>query len=135
MVNYPAGNYQFSYTGGGTVSFSGDGQLVGPVTVSGGVTSGTVAVSGISLGTPWVDMQVTNVNTSNPMDNFHFMMPGYGNGTTSEPMFTPAFIQALEPFSDIRFMNWEETNYSTLSNWQDRVQPDAFLTDQARRPV
>ena len=107
VINYPAGNYQFSYTGGGTVSFSGDGQLVGPVTVSGGVTSGTVAVSGNSLGTPWVNMQVTNVNTSNPMDNFHLMMPGYGNGTTSEPMFTPAFIQALEPFSDIRFMNWE----------------------------
>ena len=45
VTNYPVGNYQFSYTGGGTVSFSGAGQLVGPVTVSGGVTTGTVAVT------------------------------------------------------------------------------------------
>ncbi len=27
------------------------------------------------------------------MDNLHIMMPGYGNGTTPEPMFTPAFLQ------------------------------------------
>ena len=45
VTNYPVGNYQFSYTGGGTVSFSGAGVLAGPVTVSGGVTTGTVAVS------------------------------------------------------------------------------------------
>ena len=37
-VNYPAGTYAFSYTGTGTVSFSGAGQLDGPVTTSGGVT-------------------------------------------------------------------------------------------------
>ncbi len=45
VANYPVGNYQFSYTGGGTVAFSGAGVLTGPVTVSGGVTTGTVAVS------------------------------------------------------------------------------------------
>ncbi len=74
-------------------------------------------------------MQVTNVSSSNPMDNFHLMMPGYGNGTTPEPMFTPDFLQSLKPFSDIRFMNWGQTNDSTLANWQDRVGPNAFLTD------
>ncbi len=88
------------------------------------MTSGTVAVTGTrSSNAAILTMQVTNINPSNPMDNFHLMMPGYGNGTTAEPMYTPAFIQSLKPFSDIRFMNWEETNDSTLSNWQDRVQP------------
>ncbi len=67
------------------------------------------------------------------MDNFHLMMPGYGNGTTPEPMFTPAFLQKLQPFSSIRFMNWEETNYSTQANWSDRVPPTAYLTDYDRR--
>ena len=52
MTNYPVGNYQFSYTGGGTVSFSGAGVLTGPVTVSGGVTTGTVAVSSTSGNRP-----------------------------------------------------------------------------------
>jgi NPCBM/NEW2 domain len=125
---YPDGDFEFSYTGGGTVSFSGAGELVGSVTVSDGVTSGTIVVNTL-VNYGFVDMQVTNVSASDPMDNFHLMMPGYGNGTTSEPMFTPAFLQALAPFSDIRFMNWEKTNNSTLSDWSDRVQPNAFLTD------
>ena len=129
VTNYPVGNYQFSYTGGGTVSFSGAGVLAGPVTVSDGVTTGTVAVSSTSGNAANLSMQVTGVSSSDPMDNFHLMMPGYGDGTTAEPMFTPAFLQSLAPFSDIRFMNWENTNNSTLANWQDRVSPNAFLTD------
>ena len=127
--NYPDGNYEFSYTGAGTVAFSDVGQLAGPVTVSDGVTTGTVVVTHALGDGNWLTMQVTGVDPTNPMDNFHLMMPGYGNGTTSEPMFTPAFLQALQPFSDIRFMNWENTINSTLANWSDRVSPDNFTTD------
>jgi hypothetical protein len=129
LENYPSGNYEFSYTGTGTVTFGGVGQLTGPATVSGGVTTGTVAVNLSTSPSDWLTMQVTGVNSSNPMDNFHLMMPGYGNGTTPEPMFTPAFLQALEPFSDIRFMGWEGINNSTLSNWANRVKPTSFTTD------
>ena len=74
-------------------------------------------------------MQVTGLNAASPMGNFHLMMPGYGNGTTPEPMFTPAFLQQLKPFSDIRFMGWEAINNSTLANWADRVTPSDFITD------
>ena len=127
--NYPAGNYEFSYTGAGTVTFGGVGQLLtGSVTVSGGVTSGTVVVNN-SGGGNWLTMQLTGVIPANPMDTFHLMMPGYGNGTVAEPMFTPAFLQSLKPFSDIRFMEWEGTNDSTLSNWANRVTPTSFTTD------
>ena len=63
------------------------------------------------------------------MDNLAIMMPGYGNGTTPEPMFTPAFKQALAPFSNIRFMGWEMINNSTQVNWSDRVGPNSFDTD------
>ena len=126
--NYPDGNYEFSYTGAGTVTFSDVGQLVGPVTVSGGVTTGTVAINHQLGDGDWLDMQVTGVNPANPMDNFHLMMPGYGNGTTPEPMFTPAFLQALKPFSDIRFMNWEDDQqFDALqlgqSRYADRASP------------
>ncbi len=44
-------------------------------------------------------MNVYGLNPADPMDNFHFMMPGYGNGTTPAPMFMPAFLQRLQPFS------------------------------------
>ncbi len=128
-TNYPAGNYEFSYTGAGTVSFSGAGQLVGPVTVSDGVTTGTVAFSDPPGTGAIISMALTNVNPSDPMDNFHLMMPGYGNGTTPAPMFTPDFIRSLQPFSNIRFMDWGMTNGSTLANWSDRVGPNAYRTD------
>ena len=128
-INYPDGTYGFSYTGAGTVTFGDVGELAGPVTVSGGVTSGTVTVNHSTGDGDYLTMQLTGVNSTNPMDNFHLMMPGYGNGTQPEPMFTPAFIQALKPFSDIRFMDFEGTNNSTLSNWTNRVTPTSFLTD------
>jgi hypothetical protein len=130
LTNYPSGDYGFSYTGGGTVTFSGDGVLLAPPTASDGVTTGTVVVNnpaGSSANS--LAMTVTNVNTSDPMDNLHIMMPGYGNGTTPEPMFTPAFLQVLEPFSDLRFLNWEDVNNSTVANWSQRVPPTALITD------
>ena len=125
-AGYPAGNYQFSYTGAATVSFSGDAQLVGTPTVSGGVTSGTVFIDTLQGGGGWLTMQVTGVNSANPMGNFHLMMPGYGNGTTSEPMFTPAFLQSLQPFPVLRYMDWENINGSTEVNWSDRVTPSDY---------
>ncbi len=129
VANDPVGDYQFSYTGSGTVAFGNYAQIVGPVTVSNGVTTGTVEITHTSLANEKVSMIVTGVNPADPMDNFHLMLPGYGNGTTSVPMFTPQFIQSLKPFSDIRFLNWEQTNNSTVTNWSDRVQPNAFITN------
>ncbi len=126
--NYPAGNYQFSYTGDATVSFSYAGQLVGPVTVANGITTGTVAIDP-SVNGGFLTMTVTGVDPSDPMDNFHLMMPGYGNGTTAVPMYTPAFLRALQPFSTIRFMNWTMVNSNPVANWSDRVGPNAFITD------
>jgi NPCBM/NEW2 domain len=129
LTNYPNGNYQFSYTGTATVTFSDIGQLAGPVTVSGGVTSGTVIVNHGTGDGSYVDMQVSGVNAASPMDNFHLMMPGYGNGTTPEPMYTPAFLQSLAPFSTIRFMEWGAINGTLISSWSQRVLPTSFITD------
>ena len=128
-ANYPAGNYEFSFTGSGTVMFSGTGQLTGPVTTSNGVTTGTVTVSQPVGAGSWLTMQVTGVDSTNPMADFHLMMPGYGDGTAPEPMFTPAFLQKLAPFSNIRFLTWDHGSNTTVSNWDQRVSPTNFTTD------
>jgi hypothetical protein len=94
--NYPSGNYQFSYTGSGTVSFSYAGQLVGPATLANGVTAGTVAID-TSVNGGGVQMTVTGVDPSHPMDNFHLMAPGYGNGTTPAPMFPRPSCRRCSP--------------------------------------
>ena len=126
MSLYPDGNYAFSYTGTATVTFTDIGQLAGPVTVSGGVTSGTVVINHQTGDGANLSMQVTGLDPAAPMANFHLMMPGYGNGTTTEPMFTPTVLHTLAPFSNIRFLNWDEVNNSTVSNWSDRVTPADF---------
>ena len=125
--NYPDGTYGFSFTGAATVSFSGDAELAAAPVVSNGVTTGTIIIDHESPNGMW--MSVTNVSPSNPMDNLHIMMPGYGNGTTPEPMFTPAFLRSLAPFSNIRFLNWDVAQGASISNWSQRVPPTAFSTD------
>ena len=63
------------------------------------------------------------------MDNFHLMMPGYGNGTTPEPMFTPAFLQSLAAILGHPVHELGRANDSTVTNWSDRVPPTDFITD------
>ena len=57
-INYPDGTYGFSFTGSGTVTFGGVGQLAGPVTVSGGVTTGTITVNQNTGNGSFLSMQV-----------------------------------------------------------------------------
>ncbi len=125
LGNYPDGDYQLSYTGSATVNFWGDGQLAGPVTTgANGVTTGTVVVHH-SQGGNFLYMSVFNINTANPMDNFHLYMPGYS--PSSNQMFTNAFLQQLQPFSTIRFLNWTLTNDSYESTWSLRTPPNSFV--------
>jgi hypothetical protein len=67
----------------------------------------------------------------------HVIRPGMSSIFASSPAaFDPAFLNALAPFSYLRFMNWTGTNYSAgyygdpghhLINWADRSLPtDAF---------
>ena len=74
-------------------------------------------------------MEVSNINTAKPMDNFHSMMPGYGNGTTPEPMYTPAFLQSLAPFSVIRFLNWDGSTIRRSPTGRIVSLPHEFVTD------
>ena len=59
------------------------------------------------------------------LSNFHLYSPGYGSNPTQ--MFTNAFLNTLKPFSTIRFVNWNDTINSTISNWQQVTPPDSFL--------
>ena len=75
-------------------------------------------------------MQVTGVNAANPMDNFHLMMPGYGNGTTPEPMFTPAFLHAARAvFGHPVSWTGRRPTIRRSPTGSNRVTPSDFITD------
>src|SRR5262249_31402848 len=63
------------------------------------------------------------IDPTNQFTNLHIITPGYSPGQE----FTNAFLQKLQPFSSLRFMQWSSTIDSTQTNWQDRV-PAGYLT-------
>ena len=54
-----------------------------------------------------------------------------GMGRRPSRCIPPRFSRPLKPFTDIRFMGWEQINNSTLANWSDRVGPNSFITDSS----
>ena len=127
VTGYPNGDYQLSYQGTGTVSFSDVGYLSGPlVKESNGVTTGTVVINK-SLGNGQsLVISVKGVSPTATISNLHLYAPGYGSNPTQ--MFTSAFLHQLQPFSAIRFMDWMGTIGSTVSTWQQRTPPTSFLS-------
>ena len=130
LLDYPDGDYQLSYQGTATVSFSGIGYLAGPVvTNSSGVSTGTVVIDhDLGNGTN-LNLTVTGVSAAATMSNFHLYAPGYGSNPTQ--MFTNTFLNQLKPFSTIRFENWNNVIDSTASSWQERTLPTSFLSTTA----
>lgn len=125
LGSYPDGAYQLSYQGTATLTFSGIGQLVGSITTSNGVSTGTVQVNH-ALGTGLLILTVAGVSSTSTFSNFHLYLPGYGTNPTQ--VFTNQFLQQVQPFSTVRFMNWNQTNNSTQTNWSDRTPPTSFIT-------
>ena len=126
LLNYPDGDYQLSYQGTATVSFSGIGYLAGPVTTNrNGLSTGTVVIDH-SLGNgQLLLMNVTGVSSTATMSNFHLYAPGYGSNPTQ--MFTNDFLNQLKPFSTIRFENWNNVINSKVSTWQQRTPSTSFV--------
>ncbi len=125
IAGYPDGNYQLSYQGTGTVTFSDVGSLAGPlVKGSNGVTTGTVVVNHKLGDGQNLVLSVTGVSATATISNLHLYAPGYGSNPTQ--MFTNSFLHQLQPFSTIRFEAWMDTIDSTVSNWQDRTPPTSF---------
>jgi hypothetical protein len=131
LNSYPDGVYTLSYTGTATASVYGIGTIVGgPATTSmGGVTTTTIQVQ-ITHQQPAIPLFVsfTGTDPNNPIGNLHLWMPGYGPGTAggTSAIFTPAFLQKMATFADIRFMDWT-TPQGPIVNWSSRPVPGDFL--------
>ena len=59
------------------------------------------------------------VNTGGGARNIKLIRPGYPADTTQ--VFSTAFLNLLQPFSVIRFMDFTATNGNLVANWADRT--------------
>jgi hypothetical protein len=114
----PTGTYAISYRGMGALSVSGIGRLGGAWLSVNGEQRNTVQITG----TPGefgnlLTLGVTN-GPGQTVQEIHVLYPGFAYDTTVT--FLPQFLQVLAPFRAMRFMDWESTNDSTLTDFADR---------------
>ena len=110
--NYPAGQYVVLYDGQGTIAFDQNSASI----VS--QTSGRMVVT-IPSGQNGVFLMVTATNAANPLRNIRFLMPGAESTYKTQP-FNPIFLQKLQGYKVLRFMEWALINGSNQQNWTDR---------------
>jgi hypothetical protein len=108
---YPEGNYRLKIDGTGQVRLWGgaSGTFQCPVDTY-------VSVDNSSGG---IALEIEQSLASDPVHNIRFIMPGFENVYETEP-FHPSLLEFLEDFHVIRFMDWLETNNSTVQEWGDR---------------
>ncbi|MDP9000176.1 MAG: hypothetical protein M3O46_08710 [Myxococcota bacterium] len=114
----PTGMYNISYQGSGAVAVSGIGKLGSPWQPLNGEQRSTVQITAApgAFGN-FLTLTVTN-GAGQSVHGIHIYYPGFDYD--SPATFLPQFLSLLGPFRAMRFMDWESTNASTLTNWVDR---------------
>ena len=119
----PSGTYTLTWSGTGTVSVSGIGQL-GSIQTSNGVSQAPVTITG----TPGAFGNFLNISINNgsgqTVTDVHLLYPGFSPGTSQ--VFLPQFLNLLTPFRALRFMDWLQTNGSTISSWSDHPESSSY---------
>lgn len=110
--HYPKGRYNCFYDGEGTLEFSGGASVLSQ-------SSGQIVFDANTDEAIW--LQLSDINTSNPVRNIRVIMPGYESDYLTEP-FYPGFLERLGRYKVIRFGGWQNvlSETSTTENWADR---------------
>ncbi len=115
-VTYPSmfGTYNLSFNGQANIRSNDGNQIVNQVyTPTTNTTTAQVVVGPSQSG---VDLEF--YNTRNGVKNLKLLRPGYAFG--SSQVFTTQLLNALQPFSVIRFMEPLSTNGNPVTAWAGR---------------
>ena len=117
---YPAGSYEVTWDGTGTVEISGDVDS----TVSD--TDGTLTAVVTTPANQGLVVTISNSGVLDHVRNIKIILPGEDESTGS---FNPDFLGAVGPFGTLRFMDWQRINNSDVVNWSDLHGPTHSTTD------
>lgn len=114
--DYPGGQYVVLYEGEGTIEYQFDAQKDEARSQPGrDVINVTPSDAGI-----YIVITATDPNqTGNYLRNFH-VVPIASESTFKTEIFNPVFLDRLDRFQALRFMDWMKTNDSTQTAWGDR---------------
>lgn len=125
---HPDGIYQMRFEGTANISVQGGSSIVpGTLQNIGGVTTLQIQVQNDI--NSWISF--TGVDAGDPVRNLRMISPGYDIDTTQ--VFRDEYLHRLQPFSTLRFMDWNRTNNSVVTTWDDRRLPQK--TSQAYDPT
>lgn len=106
----PIGNYILLYDGTGNIDFFG-----GPVNHE---SHGRMEITVSYTGNVWIN--ITESQLGDHIRNIRIIRPEHENNYEIQP-FYERFLERLEPFSTIRFMDWQHTNNSPNQYWVNRA--------------
>ena len=120
-TSYPSGDYLLLFDGEGEIKIYGKNlktQKEGPgrykITRNDGDRNNVAIVKSVK---------------GNHIRNIRIIMPGFEDNY-EEQIFHPLFLERLQPFTVLRFMDLMSTNNNKLVTWEERTRPSSYT--QAR---
>ena len=105
--------------------YDGDGDIVFNFDASNKSQSGNRIVVSVQPKNNIMQLIIKRSNRNNHVRNIRFLMPGTESTYLSQP-YNPKWLQQLQPFKTIRFMDWGATNNSPNAHWSDRARRDNY---------
>jgi hypothetical protein len=120
-----AGAYNFIYEGTGMLYFSCYPGASASLTATGGVQSFsfTAPIDGAQA-----IVEIHRSATNDYLRNFHIVLTNSLAAYATQP-FHPLFLQRLEPFTCLRFMQWADINGTGLVSWTNRPAPNYYTQE------
>lgn len=107
----PEGIYTVLYEGQGKIEFLFDANIISE-------TPGRIEVQLTHEGNI-MGLYIMESIAGDHIRNIRFLLPGT-EATYEEEIWTASWLEKLEPFNALRFMDWGHTNNSPLTQWEDR---------------
>ncbi len=112
---YPEGIYTLLYDGTGSFKVGNDGKIDQQ-------EPGKVTIRVDQPGDGGIHVKLTATSPGDPVRNIRVLMPGHTDAKHAQ-RFHPEFLEFLNMFQGIRFMDWQSTNDSPLKQWSERTTP------------
>jgi hypothetical protein len=120
---FVAGSYTVIVEGAGEIQFKNAASAhFYPV---GGTNTYNITVPSGKQGPTALFVEIRQSSVSDPIRNLRVIMPGFETTYQAQP-FHPLYLERLEPFTCLRFMDWGSTNNSPLVSWTQRTTPNSY---------
>ena len=125
------GKYVVLYEGEGDLEYSLDATIIEELSSPG---RDVIEVEPSNEG---IGLSITSTDPNKTGDYIRDikLTPEAHESNINSETFNPEFVDKIEPFSTIRFMDWMETNNSDQKNWSDRPQEEDAVYSNEGVPV